>query len=246
VSGSEKVFSLLMNTTKEQIIVVNAENYDDLDKFTTAAIQAEKAGKKFLYRTAASFVKSITGISSVPLFLPPKPKKTGLVIAGSFVDKTTRQIEYLTEKLKTKPIVVQTNVIIKNFTEYRQEINREIEERLLFGEIPVVCTQRTFTRTGQSKTDKNLSSELSDFLCAVVSNISVSLNFIVAKGGITSFEIAKNALGINSALVEGQIIKGVPVWKANTKFGNDLLYVVFPGNVGEDESLYQVVSNLIS
>lgn len=44
----------------------------------------------------------------------------------------------------------------------------------------------------------------------------------------------------------GQAAPGVPVWKtgAESKFPG-LPYVIFPGNVGDNSTLYQVVSGLM-
>jgi uncharacterized protein YgbK (DUF1537 family) len=239
--GVDGILKQLAEVVTEQMIIVNAENYDDLEIFAVAAKKAELQGKKFLYRTAASFVKAITGIQAAPFYRPSKKLKTGLVIAGSFVGKTTEQLEYLVAKMKTQPIVIHIERIAASFENYKDEIVGQIEDQLSTGAIPVVYTQRSFLRDVGSGQGINSSEAISEFLCGVVSQINSPLDFIVAKGGITSYDIAKKALKMDSAIVLGQVIKGVPVWKANK-----LLYVVFPGNVGDNQSLHQVISNLTS
>jgi uncharacterized protein YgbK (DUF1537 family) len=84
-----------------------------------------------------------------------------------------------------------------------------------------------------------------DSLCKVVQNIQIRPAFVVAKGGITSVEIARTGLGVKEAYVPGQIAKGVPLWQlgSETKWPG-IPYVVFPGNVGDDETLKEVVHRL--
>ena len=37
--------------------------------------------------------------------------------------------------------------------------------------------------------------------------------FLIAKGGITSNDVAVEALGVKRATVLGQVVPGVPVWR---------------------------------
>ena len=69
--------------------------------------------------------------------------------------------------------------------------------------------------------------------------------YIVAKGGITSHDLAQKGLGCKRATVLGQITPGVPVWRLDQaeRFEN-LPYVVFPGNVGLPETLSELVGRL--
>ena len=68
---------------------------------------------------------------------------------------------------------------------------------------------------------------------------------MVAKGGITSSDVGVKALGVRRALVLGQIRSGVPVWRtgAESRFPK-IPYVIFPGNVGVDQTLREVVAVL--
>jgi uncharacterized protein YgbK (DUF1537 family) len=68
---------------------------------------------------------------------------------------------------------------------------------------------------------------------------------LIAKGGITSSDVATKGLGIQRALVMGQILPGVPVWQADqsSRFP-ELTYVVFPGNVGDEFGLLDAYNKL--
>jgi uncharacterized protein YgbK (DUF1537 family) len=71
--------------------------------------------------------------------------------------------------------------------------------------------------------------------------------WVVAKGGITSHDVAVRGLGIRRAEVAGQLFPGVisvfhPVDAAPEALG--MPYVVFAGNVGDDGTLADVVAIL--
>jgi uncharacterized protein YgbK (DUF1537 family) len=71
--------------------------------------------------------------------------------------------------------------------------------------------------------------------------------WVVAKGGITSHDVAAHGLAIRRAEVLGQMETGIvsvfrPVEAAPEAVG--VPYVVFPGNVGDDATLAHVIGVL--
>ena len=88
---------------------------------------------------------------------------------------------------------------------------------------------------------------ISEAVQQLVGRLSVRPAFVVAKGGITSSDIGVKALGVKRAWVLGQVQPGIPVWKTDegSKFPG-IPYVIFPGNVGEADTLKKVVKELSS
>ena len=82
----------------------------------------------------------------------------------------------------------------------------------------------------------------SDSLCRIVSGLRARPRFLIAKGGITSSDTATRGLGVRRAMVLGQLLPGVPVWELGpeSKFPG-MPYVVFPGNVGQPESVAEAI-----
>jgi uncharacterized protein YgbK (DUF1537 family) len=69
--------------------------------------------------------------------------------------------------------------------------------------------------------------------------------FVVGKGGITASDVATIGMEVRAARVLGQILPGVPVWRLGPGARwPGLPYVVFPGNVGNEEALADVVRRL--
>ncbi len=106
--------------------------------------------------------------------------------------------------------------------------------------------ERFDLNTGNREDELRLAVKISDAVTSVVARLSTRPDFIIAKGGITSSEIGTKALGCRKARVMGQILKGVPVWETGpeSKFPG-IPYVIFPGNVGDENALYDAVQKLI-
>ena len=87
--------------------------------------------------------------------------------------------------------------------------------------------------------------QVSRGIASIIRSLAVRPRYLVAKGGITASDIAKAALGVRRAMVLGQVLPGVPVWRlgAEARFAG-LLFIVFPGNVGGPEALVDLVSLL--
>lgn len=238
-------------------VIVNAVEYTDLKVFLIALSESVNRGKNFLFRTAASFVQVIGGINPKPLLtketLYPKgkPSSPGLIVIGSYVQKTTRQMKKLTEL--SNLIWVECDVSKAKTKKHLQaEVDRiisEVKEGFNSGKDVCVYTSREYYRSDfQTKnSDKNLifSSRISEGLVKVIQAIKIKPSFLVVKGGITSSDIGVKGLNVKRAMVMGQIQPGIPVWELGpeSRFPG-LPYIIFPGNVGSDDTLKKVVKIL--
>jgi uncharacterized protein YgbK (DUF1537 family) len=224
-------------------IVANAACDEDLEVLALGVLSAERRGKTFVYRTSASFVKVRGGIEDRPLLTrseaAPGPGP-GLVVAGSWVARTSAQIERLAAAGRVVSVEVSVPLLVSERTRKQEAARaaREASRALAGGTAALVYT----TRTRQEAADFLAAGRaIMSGLCSLVAGIRQQPGFLVAKGGITSIALARSALGCTDAQVLGQILKGVPVWRlgAGSRW-KDVPYVVFPGNVGDDESLRKV------
>ena len=68
---------------------------------------------------------------------------------------------------------------------------------------------------------------------------------MLSKGGITSSDVATSGLGIRRAWIVGTVLPGlVSMWSAADGPAVGIPFVVFPGNVGDDDALCEVVASL--
>ena len=118
----------------------------------------------------------------------------------------------------------------------------EIRRRLETGEDVILYTSRTLRTGATDEENLAIGKTVSAALCDVVSSLSARPRFLIAKGGITSSDVATRGLGVRRAMVLGQLLAGIPVWELGdeSKFPG-MPYVVFPGNVGQPESLAEAI-----
>jgi len=77
-------------------------------------------------------------------------------------------------------------------------------------------------------------------LMRVVRALADETDVIVAKGGITSAEVAISGLDGSIAHVRGQITTGIALWDVTAGDGRVVPEAVVPGNVGDDATLAEV------
>jgi len=252
--GPERVAARLRAARHGQPIVVNALDYPDLWTVVLGLLQAEAEGKRYLYRTGASFVRARAGIDARPLLgrdelLGPNARRParGLVVVGSHVRRTTEQLQRVLLAPETTGIEVAVPELLHGDDDRAREIaqvRRQVDEALEAGQTPVVYTSRQVERPVGME-ELVVARVVSDALVAVVRGIAGRPDFVVGKGGITSSDVGTRGLGAERATVLGQVRPGVPVWRLGSESRFPTMpYIVFPGNVGEAESLAEIVTEL--
>ncbi len=236
-------------------IVVNAVDYADIKVFCTALYRAMAKGKVFMFRTAASIVKVMGGVTDQPLLtreqmVVNETENGGIIVVGSHTDKTTRQVEALRE-LKDIEFVELDATLVKDEAAFEAEVKRclALEESCIRAGKTVCCytTRKLITAdTGDKEDELRLSVRISDAVQSLVGRLDVTPSFVIAKGGITSSDVGTKALAVKKANVLGQIRPGIPVWQTGRESKFPLTpYVIFPGNVGEVETLREAVEILM-
>lgn len=247
------IIKQLMAITAFRKVIVNAVDYVDVKVFAIAMIRAMKAGKHFLFRTAAAWTKVIGGVTDKPLLrrdelVVPGNANGGLIIIGSHVKKTTEQFEKLRELDAVKFIEFNHLLVLDTprLEEELQRIIRETEDAIRHGMTVAVYTGRKRFDAGSEEESLRVSVQISDALTSIVRRLSVQPAFLIAKGGITSSDVGTKGLSVRRALVLGQVAPGIPVWQtgAESKFPG-MSYIIFPGNVGAVETLRDVVKMLL-
>jgi uncharacterized protein YgbK (DUF1537 family) len=246
--GPDAVREQLLKISPGNVCVVNAACPRDLEVFVQGLLAVEKQGRRFLFRTAASFVAVRLGLAPRPL-LTAVDLKTGtgggLTIVGSYVPKTTEQLQQLLDAGETCAVEISVNALLADATR-DSEISRaaaEMNHHLRDRKDVVMFTSRMLVTGADATASLTIGSCISDALVELVQNLSVRPRYLIAKGGITSSDLATRGLGVKRALVRGQILPGVPVWEpdATAKFPG-LPYIVFPGNVGDADALKNLVA----
>jgi uncharacterized protein YgbK (DUF1537 family) len=251
---SGQIRQRLLQLTGNQCVVVDGETQADFDLFAQAILQTTAVGKRFLFRSAASLLTSLAQLGEQPI--PPeemaqyKPTdKPGVVLVGSHVQKTTQQLnQLLTEegvvgievdvaRLRTQPQAKATIL---------QETLDAVERVFNQGRTPVVYTSREELSFADIQQRLQFGVLVSALLMEIVQGLPESISFLISKGGITSNDVLSVGLNLTAARLLGQILPGCSVIRTeptHPQFPN-LPVVLFPGNVGEQDSLIAVWSRL--
>lgn len=233
------------------VVIVNAVDISDAHAFAVAARKAEALGAVLVYRTAASFVQAYAGLDERPLLRPEEmiasQHRAGLIVVGSYVPKTTSQLNCLLA-IDDAPhaVVLDVETLLgENAGEHIADSIRKVRSHLLSGNDVVLHTSRGLVTGDDGVSSLQIGTTISEAVVEVVRAIDVPLRFLIAKGGITSSDVATKALQVKRALVLGQILPGIPVWSLGAKSRlPDLPYVVFPGNVGGEHALVEAYVKL--
>ena len=241
-------------------VIVNAVDYDDLRVFSAALAASFQKGRRYVFRCAASLVKVLAGLEERPLLerselFQGSPGGSGLIVAGSYVGKTTKQLAALKEKgvISEVSLNIRKALVARDFPEEILRAGSQVSRELKAGRSVCLYTsndgRRDFLGAEESEegiTDLELSSRISRGLVDLVRSLATAPAWVLTKGGITSHDIAEKALGVRRALVLGQLIPGVPVWRTGTESRwPGIPLIIFPGNVGDDSSLARAVEKLI-
>jgi uncharacterized protein YgbK (DUF1537 family) len=248
VGGPDKVFRRLLSLEPGTVCIVNCVSTRDLEVFTLGLLRAELSGKAFLYRTAASFVPVRSGIDTQPLLsvqeVCHRDVGGGLVVCGSFVSQTTAQVEVLLRETTVEGVELEVTALLNPDKRHGEilRIARKLSQSIRRRKTVAVFTPRELIATGNAEEALSLGQYISAVLVDVIRSIDVRPRYVIAKGGITSSDIATRALNVKRAMILGQVLPGVSVWELGheSRFPG-LLYVVFPGNVGGPESLAKIV-----
>lgn len=249
--GPKRVTELLAQLTDGQVAVVNACDYRDLEVVALATQRVEAGGKRLVYRCGASFVRVRGAITDrgllAPDDLPERAQHTGgMVICGSHVPMSTLQVRHALTADGVVGIEVDVTSLLEDpgsAAEIARQLAAEADEIMRSGATVLIYTSRELV-TASDREALDLGQLVSGLLADIASNLTVQPLFVVAKGGITSHEVAAGGFGVRHARVLGQILPGVSVWSAPESRLADVPYAVFPGNVGGPQDLLEAMHRM--
>ena len=225
--------------------IVDAQGYDELYAFVqslTAELETTPKDTAVVIRSSSSLPKALSGIDDKPLLDRSMLKRqdgVGCFVVGSHVAKTTRQLEQLLAKDGTTGIEVDVQRVLDESELLMNDLLKDIEGKVAQGLTPVIFTSRKEVRLADADQRQHLGQQVSDFLVDIVRRLPFVPTYLVGKGGITSNDIMTKGLCVKTATVMGQIIASVPCIMTE-----HFPYIIFPGNVGNDNSLAEVFLKL--
>lgn len=252
--GVPRVREVLAGARERRWVVVNATEYADMETVAQAVAELEAEGRTFLTRCGPSFVRPLAGqrgarvVGPDSITVPAGRLDHGLVVVGSHVGLTTTQLR----AVQARGTLVEHELHVPSVLDERREAHLEqlaaaVRDTLGHADC-VLYTSRDLVRTDDPAESLAIARSVSDAVVEVVQRVrGAKPAWVVAKGGITSHEVAAGGLGIRRAQVEGQFWPGQVSLFSAQEAPEEVLgmpYVVFPGNVGGEQALADVVDTL--
>lgn len=238
----------LMTLENNLCCAVDGESQADLNQFAQDLLMAASQGKRFLFRSAASILTALAA-------LPPQPVdadhmrtyvrqgKPGVVLVGSHVQKTTRQLQALLQEPGVTGIEVDVRQLRDGGADAHQQllnlVLKQVQEAHARGKTPAVYTSREELTFDSVQARLAFGVEVSSLLMDIVKGLPSDIGFLISKGGITSNDTLSTGLALRTARLLGQILPGVSIVRTpahHPQFPH-LPVVLFPGNVGDDDAL---------
>lgn len=246
--GPDAVARHLLALPRGSVCIVNACAPRDIEAVASGTLAAEAAGLRLVYRTAAGFVAARIGQSPAGLLtdadLATDSASGGLVMVGSYVPKTSAQLTRLLEDPALAALELDVSLLLDPGRREAclQDASRQLHDALAAGRDTVVYTSRRLVTGNDAAASLEIGRQVSTALTSLLRMLEVRPRFLIAKGGITSSDLATEGLGVRRATVRGQLLPGVPVWRlgAESKYPG-LDYIIFPGNVGNETALAEAV-----
>jgi uncharacterized protein YgbK (DUF1537 family) len=254
-AGPDAVAAKLLPLTGGRCVVVDIIEESDLRSLALGLLKAQDAGKRYVFRVGPPFVRGMIGQEVHPP-LTAKEVATirsaesafgGLIVVGSHVDLTTRQLNALRERRRPVEFEIDVAKVLGDDREaHLAGLVAAVAEALAKGNV-VVGTSRTLVRGTDGADSLRIARAVSDAVVQVVRRVLdiAPPRFVIAKGGITSSDVASRGLEIGRAMVRGPMLPGiVSLWEPIDGPARGIPYIVFAGNVGTEESLADVADKL--
>ncbi len=259
-SNNENSFKSLirfLSQLEDNISVVVDAKFNYHLEILARAIKVVSKEKRFLFRTAASFINSLSGLSPNPKdtadLISLKSKnddfeyKPGLIMVGSHVKLATDQLYVLLKDNSCQGLEIPVNKLADIFTlkdcqkailEQEEILLSKIDDILDVKKVPVLYTSRDEIKFSSYSKRMNFGLELAEFMAILVRKITNKLGYIICKGGITTQLLLQKGLNLKQVDLKGQILPGLSIVTSNSD-QYDLPVVTFPGNLGNEKTLLE-------
>ena len=255
--GLDALVDRLRAFSANTAVVVDAERQEQLSALA-AAISALQQEKRFLFRSAASWVKALadpgpqpldaTGLAGLRRRSPTGSAWPGLVMVGSHVPLADQQLQCLLTQPSCRGIELPVPRIARVLDgpmadlllrDLKRAWQQQITEVLDQNQTPVVFTSRGELTFAREQDGRRFSKALAQVMGQLAAGVSARLGYLISKGGITTQTLLSEGLGVESVQLEGQLLPGLSLVRPSSGSAADLPILTFPGNLGEADTLLE-------
>ena len=259
--GPDQVRKTLLKAKNKQVITLDVVNRRDLQVFVLGLLQAEREGKKFVYRSAASFPPARVNMTDKSVLdredILGSRAMAGNILClwGSIVELSNVQLEIALARIPDiEPIPFDVKRVLTAEKDRVDEIQwtvKKTEDAFSAGKHAIVYTVPRTEYPSEKLSDEIRvinRQTIAAGLQEVFSQISIQPAVTIFKGGATS-STGLFGSGAKRVYVLGQIAPGIPIVRIspqdNERFpGKEMLMVLGPGNVGGPTTYVEIFNKL--
>ncbi len=238
----EEALETLGHAGRPAVLAPDAETDADLAAIAAGYAAALEQGWEAVVRCAPAFAGVVAGTTAPGLLAAPRASGPLLVLCGSHVPTSTRQLAALEAAYPGSLVEVDAGALAGEGSEAEEErAARAASTRLAAHGLAIVATPR---ERPEGTTELDAGRRIAEGLARVAGRVEPAPAVVVAKGGITSAVALRVGFGADEADVLGPVLPGVSLWRARARNGA-LDYLVVPGNVGDDRLLADLVERVL-
>jgi uncharacterized protein YgbK (DUF1537 family) len=223
------------------VVAPDAETDLDLQIIAEGLRCAWRHEPAIVVRCSPAFASALSGAGATATVPLPHVERALLVVVGSHVAMSSAQLAVLAARHPHAVVEVDAAALAGPHAaaaiERAAAAARELLER---RRLAVVATTRAITGAGVSD-----GARVALGIAAIVEALRDAHDVLVSKGGITSAINVRDGLHTERALVVGPVAPGVSLWHAHANDGTPRPVIVFPGNVGDEDTLAGLVDDLM-
>ncbi|MFA9445045.1 four-carbon acid sugar kinase family protein [Egicoccus sp. AB-alg6-2] len=226
------------------VCATDAETVEDLRAVADAFLAARAEDLPVVLRCAPTLAGILSGATADgPAALPPPGPGGVLLVCGSFVPTTTRQLAAVARAHPDTVVEPDLAALVDPSLREVQRCAAAVAARLAATGFAVLATPRPDIAAPGGREDQE---RVADRMARVVASLPVAPATLVTKGGVTSAVTIAAGLGALAADVVGPVAPGVGRWDVITGAGRSMSCLVVPGNVGDDRLLVDLVDALLA
>ena len=214
-------------------IVVDAETEGDLERLATACRELIAQGRRLLFQGGPALLRALAGLPPPRPWRPTGIADPGLVLVGSHVPLSDRQLERLLQRPDAVPVELDIDLALRDPTTALADLMTAATAAADAGHTPVCFTSR-----GERRLSADQGLKLARLQARLLRELPWSPGFVVVKGGITSHLVLAEGMAGATATVAGPLLPGLPVVELpHPHDGSPTPVIIVPGNVGSDGTL---------
>jgi uncharacterized protein YgbK (DUF1537 family) len=227
---------------RPSVVTVDAETDGDIDEIAGGIHVAWAHGIEFVLRCGPALAATLARAKAASMAEMPAARRM-VVLCGSFVERTTRQLAHLLAGHPGTMIEIDLDAAQADPVAEGRRLKTWASALLDGGSIAVVATPRVHEggHAGRGAGDR-----LTAVLATVARELADEIDLLILKGGATSASIVADGLGADVVDVVGPVGHGASLWSVPVGGGRHLPTVVAPGNVGGEKALVDLVGHTVA